>query len=259
MLDAFGLTGPAVPLPGGQATSWRVGAAVVKALDMEPSALRWQADLLRRLDRREDFRVSVPLRARDGSLVVSGWTSWRYEAGSHIARRWLDVIEVGRRLHAAVTSEPEPPLLRARTDNWSIGDRVAWGDLPVAPYANAHVLALSDALRPVDGRPQLIHGDLTGNVLFAKDLPPLVIDLSPYWRPPAFASAVVVADALVFEGAGPDLVQPLLGDPDFAQYLLRALIYRAVTDHLAQHRQRVRGNDPYGPAVRLAVELARSP
>jgi hypothetical protein len=49
----------------------------------------------------------------------------------------------------------------------------------------------------------LIHGDLTGNVLFHDELPPAIIDFTPYWRPLEFQSAVVVADALVWEGAPP--------------------------------------------------------
>lgn len=47
-----------------------------------------------------------------------------------------------------------------------------------------------------------IHGDLTGNVLFAAGRAPAVIDFSPYWRPPVFAEAIVVADGLLW-GAGP--------------------------------------------------------
>ena len=41
----------------------------------------------------------------------------------------------------------------------------------------------------------MIHADLTGNVLFADGLPPLVLDLSPLWRPAVAAAAIVVADA----------------------------------------------------------------
>ncbi len=54
-------------------------------------------------------------------------------------------------------------------------------------------------------------------MLFPEGLPPLVIDPSPYWRPPAFASAIVVADALVFHGAGEEMVEPLLLEVDFPQ------------------------------------------
>ncbi len=68
----------------------------------------------------------------------------------------------------------------------------------------------------------------------------------------------MIADALVFEGASEDVVEPLLEDPAFPQYLLRALIYRAVTDHLAQPQQpRVDADDPYLPAVELATRLVR--
>ena len=49
---------------------------------------------------------------------------------------------------------------------------------------------------------------------------------------------MVIADALVFEVVGDDIVQPMLRDPAFPQYLLRALISRAVTDHLARRRAR---------------------
>jgi hypothetical protein len=172
VLAAFGLEGPMLPLAGGRGRSWRVGEAVVKPVNLPPSALAWRASLLARLDGRDDFRVSVPLRTDSGALSRSGWTASRYEEGRHEARRWLDIIDVGRRLHAAVQAEPEPAFLHDRRDPWSQGDRVAWGDEPMEPYAGADTIRpLAAALRPVTGRPQLIHGDLTGNVLFAEDLP----------------------------------------------------------------------------------------
>ncbi len=54
---------------------------------------------------------------------------------------------------------------------------------------------------------QLIHGDLSGNVLFAAGLPPAIIDFSPYWRPVAYASAVVAVDGVLWFGAGEALLQ----------------------------------------------------
>jgi hypothetical protein len=87
----------------------------------------------------------------------------------------------------------------------------------------------------------LIHGDLTGNVLFDDELPPAIIDFTPYWRPLEFQSAIVVADALVWEGAPPELA-----DAVAPQYLLRALIYRGVTSIVA------------GTEWRAAIELART-
>ena len=50
----------------------------------------------------------------------------------------------------------------------------------------------------------------------------------PYWRPTAFAIAIVVADALVWEGADESLVASLADVDDIGQMLVRALIYRLV-------------------------------
>jgi hypothetical protein len=49
---------------------------------------------------------------------------------------------------------------------------------------------------------------------------------------PAFASAIVVADALVWEGADGRLLDAVSHLSDFGQCVARALIYRAVTDWL---------------------------
>ena len=70
------------------------------------------------------------------------------------------------------------------------------------------IARLADVLEPLTVANQLVHGDLTGNILFDDALAPAVIDVSLYWRPPAFASAIVVADALVWEGADETLLRP---------------------------------------------------
>lgn len=77
--------------------------------------------------------------------------------------------------------------------------------------------------------PQLVHGDLTGNVLFAAGLPPAVIDISPYWRPPSYAEGVVVADALCYHGADATAL-PMLGVPVMA--VARALLFRVATTNV---------------------------
>jgi hypothetical protein len=70
-------------------------------------------------------------------------------------------------------------------------------------------------------------------VLFAPGLPPAVIDLSPYWRPAAYADAVVVVDALLWWETDDDLVAraraAALQDPLWCQLLLRAAIFRLVS------------------------------
>jgi uncharacterized protein (TIGR02569 family) len=191
--------------------------AMFKPLDMDADALAWQAEVLGSLAP-DGFRVAAPLRARDGALVVDGWTAWPRLEGRH-EPRWADIVAVGERFHRALAGVARPAVLDARNDPWARADRSAWDD--DAGHAEPEVARLLAARRPVDAPDQLIHGDLSGNVLFDDDLPPAVIDFSPYWRPAAYASAIVVADAVAWYGAGP----ALLATVD-RQLLIRAVLFR---------------------------------
>jgi uncharacterized protein (TIGR02569 family) len=191
--------------------------AMFKPLDMAVEALEWQADVLGTVAA-EGFRVAPPLRARNGALVVDGWTAWPRLDGRH-EPRWADIIAAGERFHRALEGVPRPAVLDARTDPWARADRRAWGE--TADHEQPEVARLLAARRRIDAPDQLIHGDLSGNVLFADGLPPAVIDFSPYWRPAAYASAIVVVDAVAWYGADPALLATL--DP---QLLIRAVLFR---------------------------------
>ncbi len=126
----------------------------------------------------------------------------------------------------------------ARTSPWEIGDRVAWGERPYDGIDD-----LLAALAPVDAPSQLIHGDLTCNVLFHDELPPAIIDFAPYWRPAEYATAIVLTDAFLWESAPEDLL-----DEAHPQYLLRALIYRGVTS--------IESGTEWRPTIALARRIA---
>ncbi len=166
---------------------------------------------------------------------------------------------MGERFHRVLASVRQPEFISRRTDPWAIGDRVAWDEISAEPFMNfEHLPPLIAARRPLAMPRQLVHGDLTGNVLFAHALPPAIIDLSPFWRPPAYASAIVVADALVWEGADESLLEAVAHIPDFPQFLVRALIMRAVVDRLFRGGEPARSNDddPFLGAVEIASRLA---
>jgi uncharacterized protein (TIGR02569 family) len=260
VLAAFEASGDHVLLAGGQGTAWRCGDLVLKPLEwsMTLEELEWQGKLFDAV-REDGFRVSRLRRSSDGSVLVDGWCAWTFVEGEHRERSWPEVIAAGERFHAAIASVPRPSLLDRRTDHWAIGDRVAWGELLAPDFEHVkHLATLVRALRPVAAQGQLVHGDLTGNVLFAAGFPPAVIDFSPYWRPPGFASAIVVGDALVWEGADDSLLSAVAHVPDFPQLLLRALIYRAVVDALFRQDEPPRPDDDdcFFSAVELACRLA---
>jgi uncharacterized protein (TIGR02569 family) len=254
VLAAFGVSAEPERLAGGRGTAWRCGELVLKPLDTSIEELEWQGALFDRLEC-DGFRVS---RLRGSS---AGWCAWEHVAGEHRERAWPDVIAVGERFHAALARVPRPGFLDLRTNHWAIGDRVAWGELPAEGFADAkHLSRLVEVRRPVDtSASRLVHGDLTGNVLFADGLPPAVIDFSPYWRPTGFASAIVVGDALLWGGADAGLLNAVAHVDDFPQLLVRALILRAVVDALFRtgEQKRPDRDDCFLAPVELACSLAR--
>ncbi|MFI9555624.1 phosphotransferase [Nonomuraea endophytica] len=229
VLAAFGLAGPARPLDGGQGESFRAGDAVLKpAGDVEEA--EWAARVLGGLPGGDGFRVPRPLRTRDGGHVADGWSATEFTEGTPgPGDRWADLLAAGRAFHRALRHVPRPALLDRREHAWAVADRIAWEERE-PPQGPAGLLErLRRIPGPAEAPSQLVHGDLTGNVLFHPGRPPAVIDFSPYWRPPGYAEAVVVADGLLYHGADPALVEEVDGG---ARMVARALVFRLATSVL---------------------------
>lgn len=237
VVRAFGASGRPVPLRGGRGTAWRTGKIVFKQSDAPADELRWQEHVLARLARGA-FRIAVPIRSLRGELVVDGWSAWPWLAGRH-APRWDEILAVGELFHDATACVTRPSQwLDARADRWALADRIAWGEVdPVALPRVRDVGWLLDARAPIRTEAQLIHGDLSGNVLLAGRHPPAIIDFSPLWRPRAYASMIVAVDAIAWHGAGVELLEPGLLRDDGAQLLIRALLFRLLSDTHPQRGQ----------------------
>lgn len=231
VLSDFGLAGAkALPLPGGEGRSWRVGDAVLKPVASSIAA-EYVAELFADLPGSSSVRVPRPVRTASGRWVSHGWAAWWWLAGQTGIGCWREIVEAGTALHAMLKPVARPAFLDARDDFWAVGDRVAWGELPLViehEELRAAAIEFSAHLQPCEDPAQLVHGDLTGNVLVAQGLAPAVIDMSCYWRPPSWALAVVAADALAWEGAELEVVAFVPGPQPLAM-LARAALYRLVT------------------------------
>jgi uncharacterized protein (TIGR02569 family) len=260
VIESFGGAGSPSQLEGGRGGAWLVGQLVLRPADPDEPPLAWQRDVLGSIGD-VGFRVSVPRPTLGGDFESDGWCAWQFVEGVHEEGRWREIIAVGERFHRAIAHVPEPPFVARRRDPWAIGDRVAWGELAADRFAAVeHIRELASAQKPLGAPCQLVHGDLTGNVLFADGLPPAIVDLSAYWRPPAYASAVVVADALVWEGADESLLDAVAHIPRFPQFFLRALIMCVVVDRLYREAEPIPADedDPFSHVVGLACRLAES-
>ena len=254
ILSAFAADGPLTPLAGGRGVAWRAGSIVLKPAASSEEALGWQAEVLAEISD-DHLRLALPRRSVFGTFLFGGWMAAVFCIGAHEPRRWLDIIAAGERLHAALANVACPGFESARHDPWSIADQAAWGEIPLSPYLDApHVGRLASRLVPVSAPSQVIHGDLTGNVLFADPLPPAVIDLSLYCRPAAYAGAIVVADALAWETATRRELDRVISSPGFGQLLARAVLFRLITDWLVDRSAADLRAPAYAPAVDLAIE-----
>jgi uncharacterized protein (TIGR02569 family) len=222
-----------------------VDDVVLKPVD-DVSEATWLGDVLSGLVV-DAVRVNRPVRSVAGGWVVDGWSAWIRLAGEHdTSGRWAEVLRAGEALNAALRGLDRPGFLDAREHAWAVADRVAWGEQPLTVvHEELEHLAerLAVHLRPDDGHAlgmhgqeahdQVIHGDLTANVLFAPGLAPGVIDVTPYWRPPGFCLAIVAVDALLWYGAPARLLDDLPRSDD-RSLPARAALRRLVTsDRLA--------------------------
>lgn len=253
----FRAVGTPFKLEGGRGTVWRVGDVTLKPLDVLPEEILWLDEVAREHSVGSELRLSLPIRSRSGKLIVDGWTAFPYLAGEHQPGRWLELAKIARDFAALFAEVGRPDFIDMRTHAWARADRFAWDDDGGLPVAAPYVADLVSARRQVFDPPGIIHGDLSGNVLFDSGLSPAVVDLTIYWRPVNYSVAVIVADAVCFEGAPLSLFETISPDRVFPQYLVRALLFRLMTDYLNGRPESDYG--VYDSAVRRVLELAEGP
>jgi hypothetical protein len=192
-------------------------------------------------------RVPEPVMARGPG--ESGWSSDGWGAQVLIGARDTEPHELDKvkgasdAFHACIRDLPRPGFMDDRDDPFAFGDRLAWEG--IEPEGDEETLAVIERLRrnlaPVAGRPQVIHGDIVGNVMLAAGHVPAVIDWPPYFRPVGMANAIAVTDAVTFRTAPLSLLEEWSSGADWNQLLVRALLYRLGPTGIFAVRNRLMG------------------
>ena len=223
-------------LVGGEGVAFRVGDIVLKwTRDAREAA--WVQGLLARLGP-EGYRIADPVATLEGEWTHDGWTASAFIADLRpAAPAWEAIAEVGLRF--ADDAEPERDTgreaLSRRTHRWAVADRVAWGaaEVDLSAEATAIVDRLGALLAETEPGEHVVHGDLSGNVFFDPSDVPVILDVSPYLRPRRWGSALVVADAVLWNGEPPSLAESFAADALDLDLLGRALIFRLVAEQMA--------------------------
>ena len=250
---AFGARGSEPELIDGGPV-WRCGDAAIRPAS-NPAEAAWVAQTLDGLAV-DNLRLGRPLRSTDGRWVVGGWSATRYLSG-RAEPRHDEVVAVSVRLHGATDTMPRPRFLEARKDVFATADRAAWGEelVELDHDKGGRLFELVSPTRvPIGLKSQVVHGDLFGNVLFAGDSAPALTDFAPFWRPPEWAAAVIVVDALAWGGADDGLPKRWSHLAEWPQVLLHALLFRLAVHALHPHStdQSMRGLER---AARLITTL----
>ena len=233
VIEAFECSGRPEKLEGGEGKAWIIGNLVFKPID-NAARYEWASEILLKIAK-NDFRVSLPRRSIHGGFTYHGWGATRFEPGEHINGRWDEKLRVCRAFNRALADIPFSPMPPS-DDRWSQAHEIVWeeADLPAKiPAEVAQKLdRIFNAYQKIETTDQVIHSDPCGNILFDDDLLPLVIDFSPALRPKEYGEAILVADAIAWEGAPVELKAELPDTLYSRQMLLRAINFRLIVTAL---------------------------
>ena len=232
------------PVPTG-AHAWTDGRLFLKPVGCAPEHA-WVCEVYANWTAAQ---VRVPVPVLPEGPGETGWSSDNWGAQLFISGRdaglaELETIkEASDAFHAGVRDLPRPGFMDDRDDPFAFGDRLAWEG--IEPEGDDETLAIIERLRehlaPVSERPQVIHGDILGNVMLADGQLPTVIDWPPYFRPAGMANAIAATDAVTFRMAPLSVLDEWSSGEDWNQLLVRALLYRLGPTGIFAIRNRLMG------------------
>lgn len=236
VLIAFNIKSKPKLLKGGDRHTYKADNTVLKTIYNEDES-NGIAELFSRLESKH-FYTEKPIKSIFGKWVHKGWGAFTFVDGKESKSRWKEKIEISKKLHQAISKIKKPAYIDKVNHPWAIADRMVWGDTKLVYNQRLKntLYPLQEKLKPINLKGQLIHGDISGNILFNEPLPPTIIDMSPNWRPANYATAIIIVDAIVWEKAPDSLLKEMNNNFESNQLLLRAVMWRIkATEEYIKH------------------------
>lgn len=227
VLKQFNLQGKAELLTGGEDRTYKVEDVILKHINKDSKeGTNWVADLFFNMEE-DGFRVAKPIKNIEGTWITrDGWTAWEFLEGNHEYKEHIkQSIEAITLFHKAMENTAKPDFLGEEDSPYIRADKYTWGQKPENIHSDLKGLveSLYEVRKPVEGlENQIIHGDLNPkNILVSETLPPAIIDIAAYFRPPEFALSIYAYWIACYSGEE-SLLKYFEGIKEFDQMLVRA-------------------------------------
>jgi uncharacterized protein (TIGR02569 family) len=234
LAQSYTLNGSFTLMAGGESRTYRAGDHIYRR-ETDITEAAFIAELYDAMQE-HGFRIPKPLKSNDGPWVTpDGWSAWTFVAGQPATPDDIpQVVTAIQAFHQALASTAYPMYLADRDSPFDRADKAAWAntafheDERFTPV----IMPLLQRKRPVEGlQPQLIHGDLNEeNILVAPNIPPAIIDMTPYWRPAEFALAVFAYWVGPYRG-DTSILSAFAHIREFDQMLIRAGLRMILITH----------------------------
>jgi hypothetical protein len=233
----FGCDAEPVLLTGGHGTTYRCGDIILKPVTDNTEANEI-ADIVANSTPTDKIRIPRPLKSKSGEWISDNFVAWEYLIGEDMEGEYETKIAICDWFSNTVNSSVKPKFLDSADHAWAMADKVSWGEIKKEYNSDFESLMspIYSKLEKVTLSPCLIHGDLNGNIIFDKSLPPAVIDMTLYWRPKDFAKAIMIIDGIVCDDAPLDIYKLVEHLPEMRQLMLRAGLRRILEQ--AEHAER---------------------
>ncbi|MCK8061115.1 MULTISPECIES: hypothetical protein [unclassified Fusibacter] len=228
ILEAFHLTGEGLALEGGQEQSRLFDKTVLKPV-YDESYYNQIAEIFNQLEN-PAYRISKHLKANNGHYSFMGYGATMYEAGFEVDDRLKEKLLVSNAFHEAL-KEIATSLLPKTDDPWSRAHRLLWQGERLEATSDMAIFVnhLLNQLPIYDEALQIIHSDLSSNILFHETLAPLIIDFSPAVAPKSFADAVLICDSIAWGSQPLASLELLKSNINFKESVLYAVAFRVAT------------------------------
>lgn len=225
----FGSTEQVFLLSGGEGQTYKSGKIILKKTNNEIESIGL-ADFVYNLEIKPGLRIQKPVKSVKGNWVESGYVAWEFLEGKEFSGNFEQKITICKMFNKTFEGYAKPKFLEYKNDPWFIADKYVWGEKDGEYQEDFQEIIRStlQKINPINLESQLIHGDISGNIISDDVLGAAVIDLTFYYRPVNYSIAILLVDMLTWEGADISLYGLVKEIPSIDQLLLRAGLKRAV-------------------------------